>query len=144
MIINAFPEKKDSFNQIMKNIQQIFHPKYSHLISSFKLNAEKNASDIDEAILKGLIKAKKESFEATIKLCLTWNRIDIARNYIFTPYLKDKIIERNCLPNVMKLAIEQDRFQFVELFLENGLKLKNFLSYEILLQFYKTVYIFCF
>ena len=91
MILKEFPGKDTK--EIMSDIEKIFNPVHSHLLSSFKLNAEKNVSDIDEAILKGLLKAKKEGYESTIKLCLTWNRVDIARNYIFTPFLKDKVIK---------------------------------------------------
>ena len=140
MIIKAFPNKgNDLYDELTNSVEEIFDPKYSHLISSFKLNAEKNANDIDETILKGLIKAKKERFESTIKLCLTWNRIDIAKNHIFTPYFREKIVKSNCLPNMMILAIEQNRPEFVELFIENGFNIKQFLTYDILFNFYKKV-----
>jgi hypothetical protein len=39
-----------------------------------------------------LMKAKKENFSSMIRLCLVWNRIDIARNYIFTDENRNKVL----------------------------------------------------
>jgi hypothetical protein len=39
----------------------------------------------------------------------------------------------------MELAIKNNRTQFVQLFLENGFNLKKFLTYKMLLKFYKEV-----
>jgi hypothetical protein len=89
MIQNEFPGKDTK--SILADIEEIFLPAHHHLISSFKLNSEKKVSDIDDAILKGLLKAKNKNYRSTIELCLTWNRVDIAQNYIFTPDIKDKV-----------------------------------------------------
>lgn len=89
MVATEFPGKNTK--EITDDIEEIFNPENSHLISSVKLNVDKQASDIDEAILKGLLKAKNKNYEATIKLCLKWNRVDILKNYIFTAENKDKV-----------------------------------------------------
>jgi hypothetical protein len=89
MVATEFPGKNTK--DITNDIEQIFNPAYGHLISSVKLNVDKQANDIDEAILKGLLKAKNKNFEVTIKLCLKWNRVDILKNYIFTEENKDKV-----------------------------------------------------
>ena len=53
------------------------------LLSVFKLDSNGQANDIDVAILRALLKAKKNNFKAQLKLALSWNLIDIAKNFIF-------------------------------------------------------------
>ncbi len=79
-IKKQWPEK--SVNSAMKNLEEIL--KYPHLLSVFRLDSNEQANDIDVAILRSLLKAKQKNFKAQMELALTWNRIDIARNFIFT------------------------------------------------------------
>jgi hypothetical protein len=55
---------------------------------------------------------------------LQWNRTDIAKNYIFTGEEEFKPYQ---LHNLMEMALIQNKSEFVELLLENGLNLKSFL-----------------
>ena len=70
----------------MSNFEETL--KYPHLLSVFRLDSNENQhidnADIDIAILRALLKAKKSNYKAQLKLALTWDRIDIARNFIFT------------------------------------------------------------
>ena len=70
----------------MSNFEETL--KYPHLLSVFRLDSNENQNidnaDIDIAILRALLKAKKSNYKAQLKLALTWDRIDIARNFIFT------------------------------------------------------------
>jgi hypothetical protein len=56
---------------------------------------------------------------------LQWNRIDLARNNIFTGQEKFSQEQKFIL---IKMALIQNKPQFIELFLENGFDLKSFLS----------------
>ena len=134
MISKEFPNKDKE--KILKDIEKIFHPKFEHLLSVFDLNADKNANDMDEAILKGLLKAKKNQYRSMIRLCLIWNRVDFARNFIFTQDLKDQI---GSLSSLMEEAIAWNRIDFVELFFENGYSMKKYLTYGNLLHLYNKV-----
>jgi transient receptor potential cation channel subfamily M protein 5 len=71
-----------------------------------------------------------------IRLCLEWNRVDIARKFIFTSQNKASILS---LDSLMEDAIIKNRVQFVELFLENGYNLKSYLTYSKLLNLYNSI-----
>jgi hypothetical protein len=79
MILKEFPGKDDK--QLLAQIESIFQPKFLHLISIFDLNSSKKADDLDEAVLKCFLKANEPYKMAN--LCLSWNRVDIAKNFIF-------------------------------------------------------------
>ena len=134
MIVDDFPNKDK--DKILDDIENIFHPKHRHLLSVFNLNADKSANDIEQAILKGLLNAKKDRYMSMIRLCMIWNRVDIARQFIFTDENKTKI---GCLNGLMNDAIIQNSVDFVELFLENGCDFKNYFTYGILLKLYNQV-----
>lgn len=74
---------------LLKNFEQTLE--YPHLLSVFRLDST-DSTDIDVAILKALLKAKQSNYKAQLSLALTWDRIDIARDHIFT---EDKIWEVN-------------------------------------------------
>lgn len=95
MIVENFKGKNDQ--EILKNIEEIFDPKYRRLISSFELNINKKPSDLDEAILRAFIKSNETTHMA--ELCLIWNRVDVARKLIFGQnYDHDVTIISRCLP----------------------------------------------
>lgn len=55
-------------------------------------------AEIDVAILRALLKKEKttdkdvsEYYQSQLRLALKWNRIDIARNFIFTDENRDKV-----------------------------------------------------
>uniref|UniRef100_K1QLP0 Transient receptor potential cation channel subfamily M member 8 n=1 Tax=Magallana gigas TaxID=29159 RepID=K1QLP0_MAGGI len=84
--------------------------------------------EIDVAILKSLLKANREQEFDQLKLALAWNRIDIAKSEIFT---EDKIWPPGSLHEILYSAIRQDRVDFVDLFLDCGTSLKDFLTTEL-------------
>ena len=71
------------------------------------------------------LKARKNQYYENLKLALQWNRADIAKNYIFTG---EEEFQPYQLANLMEMALIQNKSQFVELLLENGLNLKSFLT----------------
>ncbi len=58
--------------------------KYSHLLSVFRLDPNNSSNDLDVAILKSLMKASLGHLKDQLNLAISWNRSDIARDYIFT------------------------------------------------------------
>nr|XP_022342892.1 transient receptor potential cation channel subfamily M member 2-like isoform X1 [Crassostrea virginica] len=92
--------------------------------------------EIDVAILKGLLKANKDQVFDQLKLALAWNRVDIAKSEIFT---EDKIWPPGSLHEILYSAIKQDRVDFVDLLLDCGTSIKDFLTTERLLMLYNTV-----
>ena len=89
MIRTQFPGKNSE--KILNDIQRIFQPSNMHLLSVTTLDSNKNMSDTDRAILSALLKAKKNDYSSMLKLCLIWNREDIARDYIFRDNAKEKV-----------------------------------------------------
>lgn len=58
-------------------------------------------AEIDVAILRALLKKEKaagnddiNAYQSQLKLALKWNRIDIARSFIFTDEHRDKVSEK--------------------------------------------------
>jgi hypothetical protein len=74
--------KDKDYNEIISHIEEIFDFNYRRFLSVFELDASKLDSDFDEAILKSFMKANDVTLMA--ELCLSWNRHDIARKFIFT------------------------------------------------------------
>jgi transient receptor potential cation channel subfamily M protein 3 len=62
-----------------------------------------------------------------------WNRDDVAKEYIFTgeEEFNDKELE-----TLMEIALLENKPKFVEMLLENGLSLKDFLTSSRLISFY--------
>ncbi|XP_074622988.1 transient receptor potential cation channel subfamily M member-like 2 isoform X1 [Acropora palmata] len=107
------------------------------MISIYRLDDETNISqDIDLAILKALLKANSSSPLVQLNLALAWNRIDVAKSEIFTDERRWTTVD---LANPMITALLDDKAEFVELFLQNGLSMREFLSPQILCQLYAGV-----
>ncbi|KAL3836664.1 hypothetical protein ACJMK2_022086 [Sinanodonta woodiana] len=108
----------------------------SELIHIFEWDSGTGARDIDVAMLKALLKANKNHVMDQLRLALAWNRIDIAKSEIFTD---DKRWTTGSLDDIMLSAIQLNRVNFVELFLDNGVSLKEFLTIKRLLLLYNNV-----
>lgn len=98
-------------------------------------------AEIDVAILLALL--KKEANENThkylqtqIKLALSWDRVDIARKFIFT---NDNAAKIGSLNDAMFIALTKNRVEFIKLFLENGFSIKKFVTNRMLLKMYNQV-----
>jgi hypothetical protein len=70
-----------------------------------------------------------------LRLALQWNRDDIATNEIFTGEEDFSTFQLNRL---MELALLDNKPKFVELLLENGVNLKDFLTVKRLLFLYNS------
>eukprot|EP00794_Sanderia_malayensis_P009473 gene9473-10461_t len=128
----TFPEMDQSkclevYGDVLKCVQK------KQWITIFKM--EEGSSDIDEAILTALLKSNSASPEDQLKLALIWNRADIARSKIFKDDLKWSVPSLELL---MKEALDKDRTDFVELLLEHGVNLTNFLTIDRLESLYSV------
>ncbi|XP_078671110.1 transient receptor potential cation channel subfamily M member-like 2 isoform X2 [Branchiostoma floridae x Branchiostoma belcheri] len=103
-------------------------------VTLFKLE-EGDTVNIDEALLRGLLKAEKSHPKNQLQLALAWDRSDIARQEIFTPSRRQKLqmIDKYAY---METALLQDRVEFVQLLLDNGVELLHFLTVKRLHKLY--------
>ncbi|GFN90287.1 transient receptor potential cation channel subfamily m member 2-like, partial [Plakobranchus ocellatus] len=106
------------------------------LLSVFELDSQNSAKDVDLAILKALLKAKKNNVMDQLKLALAWNRIDVAKSEIFTD---ENRWPTGRLDDIMLSAIQLNRVDFVELFLDHGVSLKDFLTVKRLQVLYNSI-----
>ncbi|XP_063423231.1 transient receptor potential cation channel subfamily M member-like 2 isoform X2 [Mytilus trossulus] len=109
------------------------------LVTVFNLSAStsnQSSKDIDYAILKALLKANKDQVYDQLKLALAWNRIDIAKSEIF---VDDRTWEPGSLDDILQSAIMLNRKDFIELFLDHSVSLKDFLTVNRLRQLYNQI-----
>lgn len=70
-----------------------------------------------------------------LKLALTWNRVDVAEEKIFTP---DTDWPPGSLDDVMLDALRLGRVDFVKLFLAHGVSMRDFLTVSRLTKLYNS------
>ncbi|XP_069059375.1 transient receptor potential cation channel subfamily M member 2-like [Pleurodeles waltl] len=142
---NLFPEAFDYFSEIQiiewtKKIQDIV--RMSQLLTVFREDKD-GAQDMDVAILQALLKASRrldhhghENWDYQLKLAVSWNRVDIAKSDIFTD---DKQWKPSDLYPVMTIALIDNKPDFVRLFLDHGVSLKEFLTWDTLTFLYNNM-----
>ncbi|XP_078085377.1 transient receptor potential cation channel subfamily M member 2 [Mustelus asterias] len=123
-----------------KKIQDIVRMR--ELLTVFRAETSRN-DELDVAILQALLKASssrghqgQEKLDHQLKLAVAWNRVDIAKSNIFTD---DKQWKPSHLHEAMFAALVGDKPGFVELFLENGVNLCEFLLPETLVRLYNNI-----
>ncbi|KAI8499346.1 Transient receptor putative cation channel sub M member 3, partial [Branchiostoma belcheri] len=109
--------------------------KKKELITVFRLDDQKECQDIDLAILTALLKGQRLSAPEQLNLALTWDRVDIARSQIFVYGQKWPV---GSLEQAMMDALVNDRVDFVQLLLENGVSMQKFLTIARLEELYNT------
>ncbi|XP_071824925.1 transient receptor potential cation channel subfamily M member-like 2 isoform X3 [Apostichopus japonicus] len=133
MLKNIFGEKdlELHLNRIYECIQN------PHLVNVYELDAKQEVgSDIDSAILHALLKANKGKVIDNLQLALVWNRVDVAQREIFTD---DRDWKKGDLHNSVRYAIEHNLTSFLDLFMENGLSMKDYLTDAELTVLYNKV-----
>ncbi|XP_039101414.1 transient receptor potential cation channel subfamily M member 2 isoform X1 [Hyaena hyaena] len=123
-----------------KKIQDIVRRR--QLLTIFR-EGKDGQQDVDVAILQALLKASRshdhfghENWDHQLKLAVAWNRVDIARSEIFTDERQWKPSE---LHPMMTAALVSNKPEFVKLFLENGVRLKEFVTWDTLLYLYQSL-----
>ncbi|EDV22751.1 uncharacterized protein TRIADDRAFT_28218, partial [Trichoplax adhaerens] len=94
------------------------------LITIFKLGEQKD-QELDLAILSALLKAQCASKLDQLRLALNWDRADVAREKIFT---EEVHWPPGSLDEPMLTALIKNRVEFVKMFMENGVNMKDFLT----------------
>ncbi|KAL4228805.1 Transient receptor putative cation channel subfamily M member 2 [Mactra antiquata] len=108
----------------------------SDLMSVYEFDSRGGVKKIDVAMLQALLKANKNQVMDQLRLALAWNRIDVVKSDIFTD---DKRWPTGSLDDVMLSAIQLNRIDFVELFLDHGVSLREFLTKKRLLALYNKI-----
>ncbi|KAM7248783.1 hypothetical protein CapIbe_000822 [Capra ibex] len=123
-----------------KKIQDIVRRR--QLLTVFR-EGKDGQQDVDVAILQALLKASRsldhfghENWDHQLKLAVAWNRVDIAQSEIFTDERQWKPSE---LYPMMVAALITNKPEFVKLFLENGVQLKEFVSQATLFYLYQNL-----
>ncbi|ESO06571.1 hypothetical protein HELRODRAFT_188397 [Helobdella robusta] len=105
-----------------------------NFITFFKLDEEKQ--DIGRAILYALIKSRKQNPFYHLNLIMTWDRIDVARNYLFNGGVN---WPDGSLDNVLMDALIDEKVEFVQLFIEKGINMQTWLTVQKLEDLYNQV-----
>ncbi|XP_032986871.1 transient receptor potential cation channel subfamily M member 2 isoform X2 [Rhinolophus ferrumequinum] len=138
-----FQEMFETFTEGMlvewtKKIQDIVRRR--QLLTIFR-EGKDGQHDVDVAILQALLKASRsrdhfghENWDHQLKLAVAWNRVDIARSEIFTEERQWKPSE---LHPMMTAALISNKPEFVKLFLENGVRLQDLVTWDTLLYLYE-------
>uniref|UniRef100_A0A8C5JTN5 Transient receptor potential cation channel subfamily M member 2 n=1 Tax=Junco hyemalis TaxID=40217 RepID=A0A8C5JTN5_JUNHY len=123
-----------------KKIQDIVRSR--QLLTIFR-EGKYGQQDVDVAILQALFKASRnqdhfgrENWDHQLKLAVAWNRVDIARSEIFTD---DHDWKPSDLHPVMAAALISNKPDFVKLFLEQGVRLKDFVTWDTLVYLYDNL-----
>jgi len=115
---------------VFNQIEDLLRDK--QMVSIYRLDDEVGSRDIDLAILRSLLRVA--NVQSQLKLALAWNRIDVARSDIFDQHRDEVTMEH--LTESMFTALMDDKVDFVLLFLNEGLKLKDFLTVDVLCSLY--------
>ncbi|CAF1489539.1 unnamed protein product, partial [Adineta ricciae] len=91
--------------------------------------------DVDQAILRTLLRNHKASALEQFRLTLSWNRPDIAQTCLLT---KRNELTQAQLDVCMFEALVDNRVEYVKLLIENGVSIKTFLTFNRLQALYNT------
>ncbi|CAI2728827.1 unnamed protein product [Schistosoma spindalis] len=118
---------KNKVEAALKMIQLIVQD--TKLITTFDMN---KSDDLDLAILFALIKTSSE-LDKQLRLALTWDRSDIAEAKIFR---QGKQVKPEILEPIMMEALLRNKTDFVRILLQNGVVMRQFLTFERLHRLY--------
>ncbi|NXA55395.1 TRPM2 protein, partial [Nothocercus julius] len=161
--VASLPVSKITIALIQKKLSILFHDTYEYFTESKLVEWTKKIQDIvrsrqlltifregkygqqdvDVAILQALLKASRnrdhfghENWDHQLKLAVAWNRVDIARSEIFTD---DHEWRPTDLHPMMAAALISNKPEFVKLFLEQGVRLKEFVTCDVLVYLYDNI-----
>ncbi|KAK6180329.1 hypothetical protein SNE40_012504 [Patella caerulea] len=124
-----------SKSEYMEIIKEIIQSK--DLLTVFELDSRNSTNDVDMAILKALLKDNRNDVMDQLELALVWDKMEVAKKEILGD---DNLDKKNLrLPEKMLTAIQRNRVSFVDLFIDHGVNLKQFLTRDRLLTLYNTI-----
>ncbi|CAF0940636.1 unnamed protein product [Adineta steineri] len=106
-------------------------------ITIYRMDDDDSAEqeDVDQAILRTLLRNHKASALEQFRLTLSWNRPDIAQTCLLT---KRPELTQAQLDVCMFEALVDNRVEYVKLLIENGVSIKNFLTFNRLQALYNA------
>ncbi|XP_071947504.1 transient receptor potential cation channel subfamily M member 3-like [Antedon mediterranea] len=120
---HMIPKLKEAIDVIME---------HESMITIFSMDAGEQA-DLDLAVLKALLKGQTASPTSQLKLALSWGRVDVAESMIFSG-INDW--PPGSLDTFVTQALMENRVDFLELFLEKGAIMKEYLTVSRLRDLY--------
>ncbi|XP_060065040.1 transient receptor potential cation channel subfamily M member-like 2 [Ylistrum balloti] len=141
--IRAMVEEEAWINVVIKDVCKNVEMcvKDRNLITVFDITAitSEMSQGIDIAILKALMKVKRDNSLSQLKLALCWNRIDIANSEIMRDMSRQSLETALADNDMIMSALGLDRVDFMDLFLDNGVDINAFLTARRLKQLYHQV-----
>ncbi|CAF3942154.1 unnamed protein product, partial [Rotaria sp. Silwood1] len=98
-------------------------------------DGSREQEDVDQAILRTLLRNHKTSALEQFRLTLSWNRPDIAQTCLLTKRLE---LTQAQLDVCMFEALVDNRVEYIKLLIENGVSIKNFLTFNRLQALYNA------
>lgn len=100
--VEKYTKDEKKMSSIIKSIEQTVLVESNHHLLTV-CRPVNGVAEIDVAILRALLKKEKSTnqqdeanyYQSQLRLALKWNRIDIARNFIFTDENRDKVNKKN-------------------------------------------------
>jgi hypothetical protein len=111
-----FEAKDEIIDPIVSNMEKIFQPENQHLLSCFTLKPYDEENSVDMAILSSLLKSLKpkiskhdialnaslgtyvieeQKFKNQLKLCIAWNRCDMAEKFILNEENRERVVKKS-------------------------------------------------
>ncbi|CAF4212741.1 unnamed protein product [Rotaria sp. Silwood2] len=98
-------------------------------------DGSREQEDVDQAILRTLLRNHKASALEQFRLTLSWNRPDIAQTCLLTKRLE---LTQAQLDVCMFEVLVDNRVEYIKLLIENGVSIKNFLTFNRLQALYNA------
>nr|XP_005990988.1 PREDICTED: transient receptor potential cation channel subfamily M member 4-like [Latimeria chalumnae] len=153
-VLEASPTAESLREVVEKKVKKFFPQKDLHrlvdLVEKIVQNKDlltvytdqEGMEEFDNVILKALVKACKSQtgnsveYLDELKLAVAWNRVDIAKSELFQG---DIYWKSNDLEDTMTDALINNKPEFVKLFVDNGLNIVEYLTYQRLEELYSSV-----
>uniref|UniRef100_A0A7E4V9N2 LSDAT_euk domain-containing protein n=1 Tax=Panagrellus redivivus TaxID=6233 RepID=A0A7E4V9N2_PANRE len=110
--------------------------RHKDLLTIYRASDDENKDvDVDQVILRALLRSQGLSAVEQLSLALAWNRVDMARSEVFSTGLT---IQPQTLYPAMMNALLLSRVDFCTLLIEQGVSMKKFLTINRLEQLYNA------
>ncbi|XP_071824932.1 transient receptor potential cation channel subfamily M member-like 2 isoform X2 [Apostichopus japonicus] len=109
-----------------------------HLFSVYELNARQEAGGhIGKAMLDALFKATNSKVKPGLQWTLLWNRVNVDQRNLDSESWKG--LDQSEIKDFVKNAITRNLYAFLELFMESGLNIKDYLAVSDLQNVFEEV-----
>ncbi|KAJ8025811.1 Transient receptor potential cation channel subfamily M member 3 [Holothuria leucospilota] len=123
---SGYDNDSDKMKMVIENVYGCIQEE--SLVTVFDMIGNTN-EDLDHAILLALLKAEATGPYEQLTLALSWHRADIAKNKILT----DKVAwEWSSLHSCITTACVNNQVEFLSIFLEHGVIMKEYLTVSAL------------